>query len=113
MRYAGRQVHHGMRWAPRSQAGRWSVALASGAIAGLALSIVGFATGVLESASGFSENWVLTAWGLTILATAASSAITGGLATVLRHDRSWTVLGATLLGACALALLLHEIAQGL
>ena len=107
------QVHHGMRWAPRSHTGRWSVALAAGAVAGIALSIVGFATGVLESASGFSENWLLTGWGLAILATAATSAVTGGLAIVLRHDRSWTVLGATLLGACALALLLHEVAQGL
>ena len=62
------QVHHGMRWAPRSHTGRWSVALAAGAVAGIALSIVGFATGVLESASGFSENWLLTGWGLAIAA---------------------------------------------
>ncbi|HET8960167.1 hypothetical protein [Nocardioides sp.] len=106
-------LHHSLQWAPTSHVGRWSVALAAGAVAGVALSVVGFAAGVLESASGFSDNWLLTGFGLAILATAAASAGTGGMAMVARHDRSLTVLLATILGTCALALVLNEVLQGL
>jgi hypothetical protein len=103
---------HDARWAPGSRIGRWAVVTASAAVLGLALSVVGFATGLMESASSFSDNWALTAWGVAVLAAAGASSVTGALA-LLRHDRSWSVVLATFVGTLALLLLLNEVAQGM
>lgn len=104
---------HDAHWTPASRIGRWAVGLASAAVMGVALSVVGFATGVLESASSFSDNWALTAWGMAILAAGAAAAVTGALALFDRHDRSWSVVLATVFGAGVLLLLLNEVAEGL
>lgn len=102
-----------MHWAPDSRIGKWTVALAAGAVAGLVLTGVGFATGVLESAPSFTDNWLLTGWGAAVLVSGAASVVTGALSIVRRHDRSWTVLLATCLGLLVAAVMLNEVAQGL
>lgn len=104
---------HRDHWGPRSRAGRWAVGLAVAAVSGIALSIVGFATGVMESASSFSDNWLLTGWGVTVLAVAAAAGVAGAVAVVRDHDRSWSALLATVAGAGVLAVLIREVAQGL
>jgi hypothetical protein len=73
----------------------------------------GFATGVLESAAGFSDNWLLTGWGSAILASGAASGVAGALAIVRRHDWSWTVLLASGTGFLMAAVMLNEAVQGL
>lgn len=107
------ELQHRDRWAPRSKAGRWAVGLAAAAVVGIALSVVGFATGVLESASSFSDSWLLTGWGVTVLAVAAAAGVAGAVAVVRDHDRSWAALLATVAGAGVLAVLIREVAQGL
>lgn len=113
MRYVDVLHPHDARWTPASRIGHWAVGLASAAVLGVALSVVGFATGLMESASSYSDNWALTAWGVAILATAAAAAVTGGLALFDRHDRSWSVVLATVFGTGVLLILLNEVAQGL
>lgn len=106
-------AHHGMRGAPTSQIGRWAVGLATAAFAGVVISIVGFATGFMESASSFSDNWALTVWGTAILVAGAAAAIAGAYAILRRHDHGWSVLLATFVGAVALAMMVNEVVQGL
>jgi hypothetical protein len=103
---------HDARWRPASRMGRWAVGLASAAVLGVALSVVGFATGLVESASSFSDNWALTAWGAAVLVAGGASAATGVIALLDRHDHSWSVVLATVLGTCVLLLLLNEVLQG-
>lgn len=88
MRSAHTGTRHRLRWSPESRIGRWTVALAGASVVGLVLLGVGFATGALESAASFSENWFLTAWGVGILATGAGSAVAGALAIGRHHDRA-------------------------
>ena len=104
---------HDARWTPASRIGHWAVGLASAAVLGVVLSVVGFATGLMESASSFSDNWALTGWGVAVLAAAAAAAVTGALALVNRHDRSWSVVLATVFGTAVLLLVLNEVAQGM
>ena len=106
-------LHHGLRWAPESRLGRWSITLAAASVAGVVLSIVGFTTGVLETASSFSDNWPLTLWGAAILATGAASVVAGSLAITRRHDHTWGVAAATVLGVLVTALMLQQVAEGL
>ncbi|QIK74291.1 hypothetical protein [Nocardioides piscis] len=113
MRYVDTGSHHDAGWTPTSPLGRWSVAFAAAAVLGVVLSVIGFATGVLESASSFDDDWVVTTLGVAILASGAAGAVTGGVALIRDHDRSRAVMVATLLGAVVLALLLNEVAQGL
>jgi hypothetical protein len=113
MRSAHAGVHRGTRAAPESRTGKWTVALATASLAGIVLSAVGFATGVVTSASSFSDNWLLTAWGAAVLATAVASVVAGALAIVRRHDRAWTVFLATGLGLVVTTVMLNEVAQGL
>jgi hypothetical protein len=113
MRHVDTPVHRRQRWAPATRVGRWSAGLAVTALAGVALSVVGFATGVLESASSFSDNWLLTGWGLGVLLVAAAATGTGAVAVLGRGDRSGAVVAATLLGALVLVVILNEVVQGL
>jgi hypothetical protein len=102
-----------MSWAPESWSGRWAIALAGVSVAGVVLSVVGFATGVLESASSFSDNWLLTGWGVAVLVSGAGSVVAGALAIIRRHDQSWMVLLAMGFGILVTALILQQIAEGL
>lgn len=113
MRNAAVGAHEHVRWTPTSRVGRGAVALTLAALAGIVLSIVGFAPGVLEAASGFTDDWLLTGWALTVLATGAAAAVTGVVAIFRSHDRSWGVLLATVWGGVVLVVLIREVAQGL
>lgn len=106
-------AHPGRRWAPDSRNGKWTVALAAGAVVGLVLTGVGFATGVLQSAASFRDNWLLTGWGAAVLASGAAAVVAGALAIISGHDRSWTVLLASCVGMFVAAVMLNEVAQGL
>ena len=86
--------------------------LAGTALAGMAASVVAFALGI-ESADGFTDNWLLTGWGAAVLLSAAGSVVAGGLALVRRHDRSWPVVTATVVGALLTTLMLQQVAEGL
>lgn len=104
---------HDAHWTPASRLGLWAVGLASAAVLGVALSVVLFATGVLESASSFSDDWALTAGGMAVLASGAAAAVTGALALVTRHDRAWGVVLATALGTGVMLLMLNEVIEGM
>ncbi len=103
--------HH--RSAPESRPGTWTLALASASVVGVVLLAISLATGLVESAADFTDNWLLTGWGVAILATGASSVIAGAFAIIRRHDRGWIVPIAALLGLLMTVLMLHEVAQGL
>ena len=113
MRSALVGMHQGRSWAPESRSGRWTIALAGMSVAGVVLSVVGFATGVVESASSFSDNWLLTGWGVAVLVSGAASVIAGSLAITRRHDHSWGVLLASGFGILVTALMLQQVAEGL
>jgi len=102
-----------MRGAPESRIGNWTLALSAASVVGLVISVVGFATGVMKSASSFGDNWLLTGWGVAVLVSGAASVGAGALAIIRHHDRSWTVLLATCIGLFVTALMLNEVAQGL
>ena len=113
MRSAPVSMHQGMSWAPESRSGRWTIALAGMSVAGVVLSVVGFATGVVESASSFSDNWLLTGWGVAVLASGATSVVAGSFAISRRHDHSWGALLATGFGILVTALMLQQVVEGL
>jgi hypothetical protein len=66
----------------------------------------------LEPADSFTDNWLLTAAGGVILASAAASAVAGSWALVRGHDRSWLVVSATGLGVLMTALMVQQVAEG-
>jgi hypothetical protein len=88
------------------------VSLAGLALVGTVALAIAFAAG-LESADSFSDNWLLSAAGVAILASAAASAATGLLALIRRHDHSWLVVTATGAGVLVTALMLQQVAEGL
>lgn len=100
-------------WAARSRVGRWATGLATVAIVAVLLLVVSFASGLVESAEGFTDNWLLTGWALAILVTGAGGLVTGGYAIARRHDSSWGVRAATAAGLLTTAVMLNEVAQGL
>lgn len=104
--------HHSMHWAPETPLGRWTVSLAGLALGGTVALAIAFAAG-LEPAESFSDNWLLSATGVAILASAAASAATGLLARFLRHDHSWLVVTATGAGVLVTVLMLQQVAEGL
>ena len=102
-----------MRWSPQSRAGWWSVALTGVSVAGiLLLVVVVYVLGVIEPAEDYTDDWVQAAWGVFIWSTALVCFVVGVVAITRRHERSWTVLMATLLGLLPVALLISEIALG-
>jgi len=102
-----------MRWSPQSRAGWWSVALAGVSVVGiLLLVVVVYVLGVIEPAEDYTDDWVQAAWGVLIWATALACFVVGVVAIARRHERSWMVWVATLLGLLPVALLISEIALG-
>ena len=61
-------------WAPETRLGTWALSLAGLALGGTVAIAVAFSAG-LEPAESFSDNWLLTAAGFVILASAAASAV--------------------------------------
>ena len=106
------QTHRGMGWPAETQLGRWTISLAGLALGGTAVRAIAFSLG-LEPADSFTDNWLLTGAGAAILASGAASVVTGALAFLRRHDRSWMVLSATGLGVLVTALSLQQVAEGL
>ena len=105
-------THHGMRWAPETQFGRWALSLTGLALGGTVALAIAFSAG-LESAESFTDNWLLSAAGVAILASSAASAATGLLALIRRHDHSWLVVSATGVGVLVTALMLQQVTEGL
>ena len=105
-------TRRGMRWAPETRLGRWALSLAGLALGGTVALAIAFAAG-LDSAESFTDNWILSAAGVAIRACAAASAVTGLMAMIRRHDRSWWVVSATGVGVLLTALTLQQVAEGL
>jgi hypothetical protein len=100
-------------WSARSRAGGWALGLTASSITALLLLVLSFATGLVESAEGFTDNWLLTGWAVAILAASVGGLVTGGYAIARRHDSSWGVRAATSAGLLTTAVMLNEVAQGL
>ena len=105
-------LRHEMRGWPESHAGRRAITFAGLSLTGIALLVVSFALGVVEPAQSYTDSWAQLGWGVGIWVCAIAAFVTGLVAIVRHHERSWTVLLATGLGLLPLALLLSEIALG-
>jgi hypothetical protein len=105
-------AHRGVHWAPETRWGTWALSLAGLALGGTVALAIAFSAG-LEPAESFSDNWLLTAAGFAILASAASSAVTGAIARIRHHDHAWSVLAAVVVGALLTVLTLQQVAEGL
>ena len=103
---------HHSGWSPESRVGWWTVSLAGLALGGTLGLAVAFALG-MEPADSFSDNWLLTGFGFALLASAAASVVTGALALVRHHDRSWLVVTATVAGTLVTLLTLQQVAEGI
>ncbi len=108
--YRATEAH---RWLPQSRAGWWSVALAGITVASISLLVlVVYAFGVVEPADSYTDDWMQAGWGLFIWGTALACVVVGVVAITRRHERSWMVLVATLLGLLPVVLLISEVALG-
>lgn len=103
--------HHGVHWAPETRLGAWTISLAGVALGGLAMLATAFALGA-GPADSFSDNWFLSVVGTAILGTATAAAVTGVLAILRGHERSWWVLCATACGVIMTVLMLQQVAEG-
>jgi hypothetical protein len=104
--------HHPVRWSPQTRLGGRALSLAVVAVGGTVALAIGFAAG-LEPADSFTDNWFLTAAGIAMLASAAAAAVTGSLAVLHGHERSWLVMWATGLSVVVTVLMLQQVAEGL
>ena len=105
-------TRHDIRGRPVSHAGRRAVALAGLCVGGVALLVLAFALGIVEPADSYTDSWAQLVWGLGIWACGVAAVVTGFVAIVRHHERSWMVVLATVLGLLPLVLLLSEIALG-
>lgn len=105
-------AHHAGRWAPESRLGTTSLALGGAAFAALVLLAVAFALG-MEQADSFTDSWLLLGWGLLIMGSGVAAGVTGALAVIRHHERSWAVVVTTSVGVMVALLMLREAAQGL
>lgn len=103
--------HHHSGWSPESRVGWWTVSLAGLALGGTLGLAVAFALG-MDRADSFSDNWLLTGYGVALLVSAATSVVTGTLALVRHHDRSWVVVTGTVIGTLLTLLMLQQVAEG-
>jgi hypothetical protein len=105
-------AHRGVHWAPETRLGTWALSLAGLALGGTAALAIAFSAW-LEPAESFSDNWLLTAAGFAILASAAGSAVTGAIARIRDHDHAWSVVAAVVVGTLLTLLTLQQVAEGL
>ena len=103
---------HDMRGWPESRVGRRAITLAGLSVAGVVLLVLSFAVGIVEPADSYTDSWAQLVWGVGIWIGAAAALVTGLIAIVRHHDRSWMVVLATALGLLPVVLLLSEIALG-
>ena len=102
----------GIRTRDVTRTGTWALSLAGLALGGTVATAIAFSAG-LERAESFSDNWLLTAAGFAILASAAASAVVGLVARIRHHDHGWSVVAAVVVGALLTALMLQQVAEGL
>ena len=105
---SGRQV----RGRPESQLGRRAITFAGLSVTGILLLVLSFALGIVEPADGYTDSWPQLVWGMGIWACAVTAFVTGLIAIVRHHERSWMVTLATALGLLPVVLLISEIALG-
>ena len=86
--------------------------LAGLCVAGVVLLVLAFALNVVEPADSYTDSWGQLVWGLGIWACGIGALVTGFVAMVRHHERSWMLALATVLGLLPLALLVSEIAMG-
>jgi hypothetical protein len=101
-----------MRGWPESRVARRAITFAGLSVAGVVLLVLSFALGIVEPADSYTDSWPQLVWGLGIWACAVTAFITGLVAIIRHHERSWMVVLATALGLLPLVLLLSEIALG-
>lgn len=97
---------------PESRVGRRAITFAGLCVAGGVLLVLSFALGVVEPAQSYTDSWAQLVWGLGIWVCGVTAVVTGLIAIIRHHERSWMVVLATALGLLPLALLLSEIATG-
>ena len=102
----------GMQWAPETRLGTWTARLAGLAVGGTVALAIAFALG-MEHADSFSDKPLLTLAGVALLASGATSVVTGAWALVRCHDRSLLLVTATVSGVLVTALTLQQVAEGL
>lgn len=105
------RIRHGVRGWPESRVGRRAVTLAGLSVAGIVLLVLSFALGV-EPAESYTDNWAQLVWGAGIWVCAVAALVSGLIAMIAHHERSWVLLLATVLGLLPLVLLISEIALG-
>jgi hypothetical protein len=101
-----------MRGWPECRAGRLAITFAGFAVAGIAVLVLAFALGIVEPAASYTDSWRQLVWGLGIWACGIAALVTGLIAIIRHHERSWMVVLAAGLGLLPLVLLLSEIALG-
>ena len=97
---------------PESRVGRRSIGFAVLSLAGIVLLVISFVLGIAEPADSYTDSWPQLVWGAGIWGCAVTAFVTGVLAIVRHHERSWMVMLATALGLLPVALLISEIALG-
>ncbi len=103
---------HDMRAWPESRVGRRAIQLAGFSVAGIVLLVLAFALNIVEPAASYTDSWAQLVWGVGIWACGIGAVVTGFVAMIRHHERSWMVALAIVLGLLPLALLLSEIALG-
>ena len=101
-----------MRGWPGSRVGQRAVQLAGLSVAGIILLVLAFTFNVAEPAENYTDSWAQLIWGVGIWACGIGAVVTGLVAMVRHHERSWMVVLATAFGLLPLALLISEIALG-
>jgi hypothetical protein len=100
---------HGFHVSPETRLGVWTVSLAGFAVVGFVTLIT--AAGLGADAGGWPD-WVRIPVVTAVLGSGTASAVTGLVATVRQHERSWSVVCATAFGVLMAAVLLRELAEG-
>ncbi|KRF02913.1 hypothetical protein ASG88_06010 [Nocardioides sp. Soil777] len=104
---------HHLGWTVETRPGLWAVVLATLALGGTLTLAAAIALGAVEPGQGFTDSWFVTSWGVAILLSGVAALVAGAIAVVRRHERSWTVLTATVIGAVVTAATLMQVAEGL
>jgi hypothetical protein len=104
--------HDNVRPWPESRVGRRAITFAGLSVTGIALLVLSFALGVVEPADSYTDSWPQLVWGVGIWVCALAAFVSGLVAILRHHERSWILVLATALGLLPVVLLLSEIALG-
>lgn len=105
-------TRHEIRGWPESNVGRRAITLAGLSLAGVGLLVLSFALGLVEPAKSYTDSWGQLVWGLGIWVCGIGAVVTGLVAIIGHHERSWMVVLAAAVGLLPLVLLVGEIALG-